>query len=125
MTDPVTYFTDFPKEIPVAMNGDDLRDGTSDCSCSVCKSRKEDTPAKVETQFESYFYQTLEMKIEKLLPQQYLLFPHVIRAFVFATRSWGTSEASKAWQCMTLLTNGHIKELLHVKNLRSLNFKKG
>ncbi|KAK6222788.1 hypothetical protein LQW54_000597 [Pestalotiopsis sp. IQ-011] len=104
MTDPVTYFTDFPSEIPTAMDGDDLRDATSDCSCSVCKSRKENTPAKVETQFESYFHQTLPTESEKLLPQQYLLFPHVIRAFVFATRSW---------------------ELLHVKNFEEPQFQEG
>lgn len=96
MTDAVTYFKDFPGAIPKIMNSDDLRDGTTDCSCSVCKTRKENTPAKVAIQFESYFNQTLEMTDEKLLPQQYLLFPQVIKAFVFATRSWGTSKASKA-----------------------------
>ncbi|KAI1383576.1 P-loop containing nucleoside triphosphate hydrolase protein [Hypoxylon trugodes] len=73
---------------PTLMNTKDCRNWTSDCKCSVCKSRNaQETTKQVVSLFEDYNWITVETT-EKLTPHQYILCHYEIMAFVFKTRTW-------------------------------------
>jgi hypothetical protein len=60
----------------------------TDCSCSVCEQRKEETQSKKPEMFERYHGLTPEEE-KKLDPHRYFLLPRKLWAFVFKTRTWG------------------------------------
>lgn len=89
MVDPQMYYADYQGDKPSLMGEHDLRNWTSDCACSVCKADNNNRANDmVNIKFGGYSAIGLDYPIK---PHQFLLFPHSVKAFVFATRSWGRS----------------------------------
>lgn len=74
------------------VDSSDLRVFVSDCTCSSCKDRADNTSSKVVALFENYSMTTLDE--DKLDDHQYLLFPVTMPAFVFKIRQWGKENSS-------------------------------
>jgi hypothetical protein len=60
----------------------------SDCSCPVCKQRKEQKTLTKKVPFVDYNGIFPEDE-ESLTPHQYFLLPQKLWGFVFKTRTWG------------------------------------
>lgn len=69
----------------------DSRNWVSDCTCSVCKTRREAGNDNSASAFEDYtIYPKNAGELDRELPDEmYLLLPGVVQAYVFRTRTWG------------------------------------
>lgn len=86
MVDFETFYAAFPKSIPRAMEQDDIRDWVSDCTCEVCRrSKQEESQHKrIPPLFVSFGNKSADFS-----PQELLLMPTSVSAYVFRTREWG------------------------------------
>jgi hypothetical protein len=91
MVDMDAYYADDADNVPDLMDPTtDVRAWISDCTCSVCSSRRDvvaDKRITLFSDYEIYFKNKPEFKLQD---HQYLLLPRSIWAYVFRTRTWGT-----------------------------------
>lgn len=90
MADLETYYSgqgsDGDKEQPGLLGDGDCRRWSSDCTCSVCKSKG--ARRSMESKFEDY-NDIVPSRREELTRHHYLLCPDDMHSFVFKLRVWG------------------------------------
>ncbi|KAH7134106.1 hypothetical protein EDB81DRAFT_803177 [Dactylonectria macrodidyma] len=102
MSDVKSHFTMEPWVKPNLMDLSDLRNWSTNCSCSVCAKRKDVDYTQISSMFEDYNSICREDADEwELSMHQYLLCPQHIKAFIFGSRRW---------------------ERLHVRNFKEPSF---
>lgn len=88
MTDLKAHFSDTGLgSAPGLLGLEDCRNWSSDCKCSVCRTKTTDE-AKSLALFEDYNRITIETT-DELTTHQYFLCYYEIVSFVFKTRTWG------------------------------------
>ncbi|KAL4894971.1 hypothetical protein BDV59DRAFT_174221 [Aspergillus ambiguus] len=87
VSDIASFYAQFPDSKPRLMDSSDDRKWSTDCECSVCKQRAQETQRKVKGRFEDYNDIALQ-STKTLTPHGYLLCPTEIPAYVFKTRTW-------------------------------------
>lgn len=88
MTDLKAYYSDAGLGTsPDLLELDDCRNWSSDCKCSVCKTKTTDE-AKGLALFEDYNDIAIE-STDELTTHQYFLCHYEMVSFVFRTRTWG------------------------------------
>jgi hypothetical protein len=91
MVDMDAFYTQYANEIPHLTNSMvDVRTWISDCTCSVCSSRRDVVTDKRITLFEDHEIHFKDQPEFMLQDHQYVLLPTDIWAYVFRTRTWGT-----------------------------------
>ncbi|KAF5500539.1 Lon protease [Colletotrichum siamense] len=85
MVDLKTVYDDEIDEVPVQLAQQDLRSWVSDCTCDVCRRRKQDESQlkRDAPQFVSFGNKTKDFTAHELL-----LMPKFVTAYVFRTRTW-------------------------------------
>lgn len=88
MTDLKAYFSDEGLGTsPDLLGYEDCRKWSSDCKCSVCRTKPTDE-AKSLALFEDYNHITIE-STDELTTHQYFLCHYEMMSFIFRTRTWG------------------------------------
>lgn len=88
MVDMDAYFEDFRETRPLVLSSDsDSRTWISDCTCSVCNRRRDQSKENKSAIF-SDFDGLSPKTIEELSDQHYFLLPSNLYAYVFRTRTW-------------------------------------
>ncbi|KAH7150281.1 hypothetical protein B0J13DRAFT_549867 [Dactylonectria estremocensis] len=104
MSDLKSYFAIDIWEKPRLMDISDLRNWTTNCSCSVCAKRKDGDSPQISSMFESYNLISREAQNFELTTHQYLLCQQHMKTFIFGSRRW---------------------ERLHVRNFKEPSFDEG
>lgn len=92
MIDTDGYFQQSTYSRPSLMDmKSDSRNWVSDCTCSICKVRREAGTENSAAAFEDYtIYPKNAGELDRELPDDvYLLLPGAVQAYVFRTRTWG------------------------------------
>ncbi|KAF4954068.1 hypothetical protein FSARC_12235 [Fusarium sarcochroum] len=109
MVDCEAYLERYSFNKPNLMGYGDLRLGSSDCTCGVCKIRHA-TGQDVSALFDDYDQIRIDTGIELTWHQKFLC-PTTIPAFVFRTRTWGELQfpgADDAHHAYDMLERLHV-----------------
>ncbi|KAK1962267.1 ATPase [Colletotrichum sublineola] len=98
MVDLDSYYTTRSDTTPSSIGTDDLRNWSTECTCQICKTRKQSLDRKIAPLFSTFARKGIETGLTN---HEALLCPSAVMAYVFRIRTW---------------------EYVHIKNLQQPRF---